>query len=309
MNPFAAAFSGREFPTRMGVKDETMKSVWVVLVSYTNPKITLECIRSLERVRTEHETHIVVVDNASPDGAYEELEKLRSGWTLIQSGKNGGFAFGNNIGIRHALDRGADYVLLLNNDTEVQSDFLDPLVAYLENYPGVGIAAPQILYDAGRDRIWSLGGTLDTRRMVGMNGRMGEAGPVAGEPFPATFLSGCAMLIRREVFAAAGLLPEEYFMYYEDADFGYTVKKSGYLMACVPASIVYHKVSLSSGGEDSPFSIEHMTRSHRIFLRRVRERNLMKLGYIVLRKTARALLYLVEGKADKAKAIVKGWIR
>ena len=115
------------------------KKVYIVVLNYKNLEDTLACLESLRKV-TYNDYHIVVVDNDSQDGSYEYLVEHATDCQVIQSGENRGYAAGNNVGIRYALEHQADYVCILNNDVEVEPDFLTKLVQYMESAPDVGMA-------------------------------------------------------------------------------------------------------------------------------------------------------------------------
>ncbi|MGN0435176.1 MAG: glycosyltransferase family 2 protein [Wujia sp.] len=222
--------------------------VAIILVNYNGYNDTIECIKSIHRC-DYNEYKIIVVDNCSSDFSAEKLEGCKDEFDfyLIKSDENGGFATGNNIGIRYALEQGADYVLLLNNDTLVEPDFLRKLVKAYEKHNKCGIAIGKIYYEADRQRIWYAGGSLS--KLTGRNAHYGyneiDKGLYDKECI-VTFATGCMMLISRAVLEQVGLLSEDYFMYEEDADYCAKVSRMGYNIIYEPGSVVYHKVSSSA---------------------------------------------------------------
>lgn len=282
--------------------------IYAVLVNYNGVSDTIACVESLQKSTTP--IRIIIVDNYSTDSSYETLyEKSKTySFDLIKSKKNGGFAYGNNIGIRRALDLGADYILLINNDTLVVPDFLEHMLKGFEHHD-VGLVTSLIMYEDQRDTIWAAGGKFDKHRMVGLSPYQGKSQKVIPASGYVDFASGCCMLIKRAVFDMAGLLPEEYFMYFEDLDYCLKIQHAGYRLWYEKQAVIYHKVSASSGGEDSPFSVFWLTKSHLRFIRTYKDEcslNGMEQLYIYARKIGKVIEYLLRGKKEQAKAIVKG---
>ena len=217
--------------------------VFIVVLNHNGGELLENCLKSLEKV-TYQNFSVVVADNASKDGSLEMVRQNFPKAVIIENGKNIGFAAGNNIGIQYALARSADYVLLLNQDTEVEIDFLDKLIEAAERNPQVGILSPLIFWKK-TEKIWFSGGKINwlTMKAVNKNSLCCDA------PYETGFITGCSMLIRKEVFDEIGFLSEKYFLYWEDADFSYQAKKADFLNLVVPESRVYHfeKSGLASG--------------------------------------------------------------
>jgi len=208
-----------------------------------NGKDHLECcLDSLLRT-TYLNHHILLVDNASTDGSVEFVKARYPGVDVVVNDRNIGFARGNNVGFRHALKSGAEFVMLLNADTEVEPDWLDRLMEVMEADPRVGICGSKIMMFSQRGLISSFG--------HGMNllGFAWDAcvGRIDGdrwqEVHEVVSVCGAALLIRREALEAAGLFDPMYFAYYEDVDLALRVRMNGYTVKVAPASIVYHKYS------------------------------------------------------------------
>jgi GT2 family glycosyltransferase len=194
-------------------------SVAVVILTWNGKALTLDCLRSLEAVTTP-DVRVMVVDNASTDGTVEAV-RARYGErvSVVVNSSNLGFAGGNNVGIRKALDDGARFVLLLNNDTTVDPAFIEELLLPVRESNTIGIAAPKIYYAQPPDRIWYAGGEISfwkgTARHIGI--RKADRGQY-DEPRDVAYATGCAFLARREVFERVGYLDESYRAYFEDAD-------------------------------------------------------------------------------------------
>ena len=190
------------------------KKVSIILVNYKNYKDTIKCLDSLKKVMYQN-LSIIVVDNNSKDDSFEILKEYEDDRIIVmESGFNGGFAFGNNFGIRKALENDSDYVLLLNNDTVVDSDFLMPLLQVAENDKHVGIVTSRIMFYPDTDRIWYAGGKVDWNNLRANHCGLGEKiSEKFSQKSTVDFASGCCMLIPKNTIKEVGLLPEEYFMY------------------------------------------------------------------------------------------------
>lgn len=240
--------------------------VYVVLLNWERPVDTAECIESLAKSHYENQ-RIVVVDNGSSDGSAQRLRQQFPDVCLLETGANLGFAGGMNKGIAFALDNGADFALLLNNDAVVDQDMLRQLVNAARIRPEYGILGPTVLFYNDRDRIWYTGG----RRywywpaIVSLHPHVSEPGVIA--VIPVDVVSGCGMLISRSVIESVGLFDTMFFMYYEDSDFCLRAREKGYRVGYVPLARMWHKVS-SSTIDDIPTRIYMRTKSKAIFYKR-----------------------------------------
>jgi len=175
----------------------------------------MECVASVRKL-TYPNIHIVIVDNGSTDDSVAILKQNYPEVRVIVNATNLGFAAGNNIGIRYALSRGADYVLLLNNDTIVAPDMLENMVAAGEAVPQIGILAPKIYYYKTQ-KLWRAGGRRRKLTLGATDTGIGrEDDEKYNIPREIDYAFGSGMLIKREVFEQVGLFDEGYFMYYED---------------------------------------------------------------------------------------------
>jgi GT2 family glycosyltransferase len=288
------------------------KKVSIILLNYKGTKDTLSCVESLEKIEYDN-FEIIIVENDSPDDSYEVLsEAIGNKHTLIKSPSNGGFAKGNNIGINYALEKGTDFVLLLNNDTLVEKDFLREMINCYHRNEAVGMVGCKILYESRRDLIWYGGGELNLKRFYGLHHGEGQKDC---EEFniekEVTFNTGCVMLIPKEVIEKVGTLPEEYFLYYEDVDYSLSVQEAGYKIFYCPKAVVYHKVSASTGGEESPFAVEWNTRNRIIFMNKFKHK-VNKLEFLKAKsffystRIIKLLQYKAKGQEEKAKALKVG---
>lgn len=288
-----------------------MNLIYIILVNYNGYRDTIECVKSIERIK-HNNYKIVIVDNASTNNSVEYIKNSLKECILIESKQNLGFAGGNNIGIKYAINNGAEYVLLLNNDTLVETDFLDNMIASFENKENVGVVGCKIMYYPEKNIIWYGSGKIDWFKFIGIH--LGIKKIDKGQcdiEKEIDFMTGCCMLIKRDVFEKVGLLPEEYFMYFEDVDFCIKVKDAGFKIWYNPKAVVYHKVGLSSGGEESAFAIECCTRNRLIFMYKYRFKvnkinfELSKI-YFYLTRYIRYVQYIVLRKKYKADSIYNG---
>ena len=270
-----------------------------VVLAWNGRDDTLACLRSL-RAATYPERSVVVVDNASTDGGADAVAAEFPEATLIRLDENRGFAGGVNAGVAASLDGGADFVLLLNNDATVEAGFLEPLVAAVG--PGVGAACSQIL-DADGSRIWYAGADYDPRR--GHQGRHTGYGsppiPASVAPYETDRACGAAMLVPRAVFELVGSLDEGLFAYAEDVDWSLRAGNAGLRIVVVPASVVRHRVSASTGGASSADSIYYALRNGLVVAERAKP--LGRLGTLRRRTEAAAAFSL---QALRSRARLRG---
>jgi GT2 family glycosyltransferase len=201
-----------------------------------------------------------VVDNGSSDGGPEAVADEFPDATLIRLDENRGFAGGVNVGVEAALADEVDFVMLLNNDAVAEAGFLEPLVEAAG--AGVAAACSQIL-DGDGSRIWYAGASYDPHR--GHQGRHTGHGspriPAGVAPYETDRACGGAMLVPRSVFERVGLLDESLFAYAEDVDWSLRAHAAGLRIVVVPASVVCHRVSASTGGASSPDSLYYAVRN------------------------------------------------
>ncbi len=245
--------------------------VYVVTLTWNRRQDTIDCLASLTRM-TYPNYQVLVVDNASSDGTPDAIRDLFPEAELLANDRNHGFQGGFNIGMRHALKCGAQFILVINNDTIVQPDMLDELMAYA-GAPDVGMLAPKIFYFAEPTRIWSVGG--DRHPITFEVTHKGDGQLDCGQwdqVIERDFLTGCAILISVELLKRIGLFDTGYHpAYYEDADLCVRARNAGFRLLLVPSARMWHKVASSSGGADSPYERYLMARhSVRYFRKYVR---------------------------------------
>lgn len=239
--------------------------VSIITVNYDHPEVTCALLASLRKV-TYPNVEIIVVDNASPNDDPGIIPASFPEVFFIQCADNKGFAGGNNLAIRRAKGK---YVLLLNNDTEVEPDFLEALVAKCEADDTIGAVSPKIKYWSNPDTIQFTGQAPInpwTVRSHGFGWGQKDDGQFDTD-VPTYYVHGAAMLIPMDVIRQVGLMAEIYFLYYEELDWGARIRASGRNLWYVHNSVVFHKESVSVG-KMSPFKTYWMNRSRWMYLRR-----------------------------------------
>jgi GT2 family glycosyltransferase len=290
---------------------EPSAHVAVVVLSWNGRDDTLACLESLAEVRWWGPLTTIVVDNGSTDGTADAVKGRFPDAHLIRNRQNLGFAGGNNVGLRRALELGADYVLLLNNDTVVDPGLLVELVAEAERCPDAAGLCPLVYYAEPPDVIWYAGAMFDPRR--GYNDRhlgYGErdTGRYAGVR-AVTQATGAALLIPRPALERVGLLADDLFLHVEDTEWSLRARRAGYRLYVVPRAKIWHKVSRDTGGEHSPALAYYGTRNRLEVSRRHAPLN----GLPALRReavtVAAELLHArrAERPLENARAVIEGW--
>lgn len=243
--------------------------VYIVLLNWNGCRDTIECVESCRKLSYPN-FRILLVDNGSSDGSESMLRQRFSDAEIIQTGANLGFAGGNNIGIRYAIEHGADYIWLLNNDTVVEPDSLSALVRGVEKDSRIGMVGSKIRYYESPNVLWYAGAVLDSCRPHHLHhlGIREEDRGQYDEVCETGYVTGCSLLAKREMIEEVGLLEEGLFLYFEDSDWNARAKKAGWKVMYSPASLVYHKISASIGGADSPHMLYYTARNLLYFIKR-----------------------------------------
>ncbi len=230
--------------------------VYIIVLNYKRKDDTIDCIRSLLAMDYPN-FRVMLVDNASKDGTADAVRTVFPDVEVIVNRQNLMYAGGNNVGIKHALKLGSDYVMLINNDTIVDRRLLSELMAGFGSVEGAGIAGPLIYYDRpgqpGPNIIWYAGGIVELSR--GLIAHRDIREPDTGrykEVEPTGYVTGCCMLISRACLEKVGMLDTAYTLYSEDADLCMRARLAGFELLFIPGARMWHKVSLSTGGEFNP---------------------------------------------------------
>jgi GT2 family glycosyltransferase len=227
--------------------------VYIIVLTWNGKKDTLECLSSLKQLVYPN-YRVLVVDNASVDGSTEQVKSQFPDVELIVNKDNFRFAGGNNVGIEYALSKNADYILLLNNDTIVDPNFITELVTTAESDSQIGIVGPKMYYYTDPKRIWYAGGKIEWWK--GWISHIGIR-EIDNEQYCQTketdFISGCCVLVKREVVETIGILDTAYYIYGEDVDWCIRAFRAGYRLMFEPRAKIWHKLSVSTGGHLSWF--------------------------------------------------------
>ena len=284
-------------------------SVAIILVNWNGLDYTKACLESLSKINFS-DYKVILVDNASENEEGQHLKTSFPEIELIQNSKNLGFAGGNNVGIRWALEHGFSHVCLLNNDTQVEPDFLEEMVLKFRLGKSTGIVQPMILFLHQPKEIWSAGGKWLSN--LGRAITLGDREPLVNYRVKSTNLdwaTGCCMLVSREAILKSGLLNEQFFLYFEDVEWSLRIRSHGFGIELAPKSILYHEAGAASKKSHSEGVL-----SPKVFYYHVRNQFLLirqqkaPLGYLY--HLGRFLLwmfyFLGRGRFQKLKAVEKG---
>lgn len=275
--------------------------VAIILVDYNGLKDTIECIESIEKSTVQ--SQIILVDNASVENDARTISQQFPEVKTIRSELNGGFSAGNNLGIRWALEQEYEYIALLNNDTVVAPNMLELLCQYASE---TSVSAPKMLYYSKPETIWYGGGKINRKTGNAEHYYMNQEDPGDKTVRKCDFATGCCIMIPASVFRKVGLLDERFFMYCEDSDFCLRLKENGIGINYVPEAKLWHKVSKSTGGDESAFSIYYMTRNRILYIKdHQKEFAPTALAYTVVTRIIRMIQMIVKVKPEW-KAFRKG---
>ncbi|HUD44319.1 MAG TPA: glycosyltransferase family 2 protein [Patescibacteria group bacterium] len=257
-----------------------MKKVFVVTVNYNTEYDTKNLLKSFEKIHTSgFSVDIIIVDNNSTNPFSLSENEKKETITLIRLDKNTGFVGGYNAGIKEALKRHADYIMIVNNDTIMDPNMIKNLLEVLDSDPKIGVTTPKIYFAKGhefhKDRytqeelgkvFWFAGGYMDWNNVISLHRGVDEVDHGQYDKIEKTdFASGCCMLFKREVLEKVGLFDERYFLYYEDADLNQRIEKAGYAIYYVPTAVLVHINASSSGGAGNKLHDYYLTRNQMLF--------------------------------------------
>lgn len=272
-----------------------LPSVSVIIVNYNGLKYLDRCLNSLLDNRYP-KLQIILVDNASADCSVDHVSKKFPKVKIIRSTTNLGFAGGNNLGIKHAKGK---YVLLLNNDTEVEGDFVKNLVSAFDELPNLGCVQPKIVLMREKTKIDSCGTFLTDSMLLyhyGLN--KDQSLKTYNRPFPVFSVKGAAMLIRKDLIDKIGLFDEDFWSYYEETDFCHRAWLAGYQTWYFPKAKVYHLVGGTSTLFDNDF-VQYRNARNRLssFIKNFETATLLKVIPVYLFSNFIAsLIWLFMGK-------------
>ena len=238
--------------------------VGIVILNWNQPTDTLACLESLRRLEYPS-FEVVIVDNGSSDGSPERIAEQFPQHLLIRNQSNLGFAAGNNVGIRDLVRRGVDYVLLLNNDTEVSPDMLRLLVDTAESDPRIGVVGPKIYYYDQAKTIWSAGGAVNR---LGHSWHLRADELDDGSPeklLDVGYVTGCAILVKSSVIQAIGVLDERFFIYFEETEWCSRARNAGFRVVYEPRAHMWHKITQTARNTSRKY-LYLMTRNRLLYV-------------------------------------------
>lgn len=280
--------------------------VSIIAVNFNATKDTLEFLDSVRKL-TYPNVEIILVDNASRENPEHVIVPEYKEVKFIRSEKNLGFAGGNNLGINASS---GDYLFFLNNDTILFPDFLEPIVTFMESHKEVGMASPKVLYPDGKTIQYA--GAIGISPYTGRGKRLGLFEEDRGQYdkcYKTDLGHGAALIVPRKVVEKVGVMPELFFLYYEEHDWCEQVKRAGYDMFYLGNSKILHKESVSTGGDESPLKVYYLTRNRILFMRR----NFSGFPYLagllfflLISVPKNSLKYLLKGKTRLLKSFYQG---
>ena len=289
-------------------------SIAVILVNWKKYNLTSKCIDSLNKSNYKN-FKIILVDNEYSKKSLIDLRNKHKELIVFKEKNNLGFAGGNNIGIRYALENDYDYIMLLNNDTEVKENFILPLVERIEKDHSLGAVQPLILNFSNKSIIWNAGGKLN--KFLGLtstrlnNNKLNSS--IVFDDYT-DWISGCCILIKSEILTKVGLLDEKFFNYYEDVDWSLRMKNLGYDLGFVKESIIYHHGSSSSKNKKTKEGVISSKihyfniRNHILLLKK--HKNLFNFFGIVffqiIKTTSYIFYFLIKFRFNKLTMVLKG---
>jgi len=282
------------------------KKIAIIIVNWKQYELTINCLLSLQKVEYKN-LEVILVDNESN---FEKINKIKSDFNkveVIESKENLGFAAANNIGIKYAIKNKFEYVMLLNNDTEVNKEFLTPLLNSFQNDNSLGAVQPLIMNYNNRAKVWNAGGYLNiffgftyTNKPNNKNRKI-------------DWITGCCILLKTKVIKKAGLMDEDFFAYYEDVDWSLRIKKLGYKLDVVESSVIFHHGTKSSNnsnfeGNLSSF-IHYLNIRNHIYLVKKHSDKFNFIGvlfYQFLKILFYSIYFILRLRFSKLKMVYKG---
>ena len=276
----------------------------IITVNYNGIKDTCELIDSIP---FNDEMEVIVVDNASANNEASVMEEKYPYIKVIRSDRNLGFAGGNNLGIRFALGK---YIFLINNDTIFKDFNIQPLIDRLESSPKIGAVCPKIRFSWDNKTIQFCGYTPLSKVTV-RNKSIGFGEADNGQyntPHSTPYAHGAAMMIKKAVIDEVGLMPECYFLYYEELDWSMMITRAGYEIWYEPSCTIFHKESQTTG-QNSPLRTYYITRNRLLLVKRNWKGITKYLSYFYLISLVASrdiISNLVHGNYGNIKSISKG---
>ncbi len=296
-----------------------MKNILISILNFNSRKETFNCLNSIKKIKTENfKISVLLINNGSKEKLTIKEDFINPiPLKLIENISNLGFAGGHNISFKYAIKNNFDYILILNNDVELNINFLKEMVSAIKSDSDIGIVVPKIYFSPGfeyhkdryvRDEIgrvfWYAGGKFDWNNIVGLHRGVDEVDIGQYNKREETdYATGCCMLLKTEALKKSGLFDEKYFLYYEDGDLSLRIKRCGYKIIYEPNAIVYHNNASSSGGSGSNLQDYYITRNRMMFGLKYAP---LRAKFALIKESAKIL---TKGRNWQKKAIIDFYIK
>jgi GT2 family glycosyltransferase len=281
--------------------------VSIITLNWNTTAVTCEFLTSIQEQNTYKNIEVIVVDNASDQDPSSAIQSIVPSAKIIRNKKNVGFSAGNNIGIKAA---GGEYLFIVNNDTEFTPQLIESLLNVFQNNPDAGIVCPKFHYYFNKGVI-EYAGYRPVNIFTGRNGMIGNGENDTGQYnrlSKTNYAHGGAMMVSRTAIENVGLLPELFFLYYEELDWSVKFKKKGYSIYFQPEALIYHKESMSTG-KTNPLKTFYLTRNRILFMRRnmpAHGFSVFVIYFILFTVPKNSLVFLLKRQTKHLKSFWKG---
>ena len=281
--------------------------VSIITLNWNTTAVTCEFLTSIQEQNTYKNIEVIVVDNASDQDPSSAIQSIVPSAKIIRNKKNVGFSAGNNIGIKAA---GGEYLFIVNNDTEFTPQLIESLLNVFQNNPDAGIVCPKFHYYFNKGVI-EYAGYRPVNIFTGRNGMIGNGENDRGQYdrlSKTNYAHGGAMMVSRTAIENVGLLPELFFLYYEELDWSVKFKKKGYSIYFQPEALIYHKESMSTG-KTNPLKTFYLTRNRILFMRRnmpAHGFSVFVIYFILFTVPKNSLVFLLKRQTKHLKSFWKG---
>lgn len=287
-----------------------MQITSIITVNFNQPEVTIAFLNSVKAHTQADAVEVILIDNGSRENHELAYKSVYPGLIYIRSEINLGFAGGNNLGVKVAK---GDFLLFLNNDTEIDENLVESLKEEFVLHPEIGMLSPLILYFDQPETIQYAGFTemnYMTCRNRGIGNKEQDEGQYNLDSRATGYCHGAAMMCRKNDLESVGLMAEQFFLYYEELDWCERFKRAGKAIWFTGKTKIYHKESISVGKESS-IKTYFMTRNRMLFIRRntsTLNSFFFSIYYIFFACTKQILVYLLKGRSDLVKWVFKGII-
>lgn len=283
--------------------------ILALIVTYNSQDDIEKCLNSL--LKSTASIDLLIIDNNSSDSTVEIVKKYKQ-VKLIETKRNLGYAGGNNVGLDYGLSSGYKYIFLANPDLTIEPGTIESLVSEAERSSKAALLSPLVTNARKGGEVWYAGSNIDWKTGLTPHASIGlKPVEISRKPFITDRACGAAMLIRVGALSKVGLLPEEYFLYYEEADWSQVFVRAGYQVLVVPEAVAHHNVSASTG-EESPLVWYYMVRNRLYFVKKLNTKHAASAEECVRKEIKKNLLAWLRNPSrtnlSRAKAVMKGYI-